>query len=192
MKNKKLFLGLIYLAIIITIVIFFGGCTAAKDARAYNRVINNPTLAEKVLEKVNCHIHLTYPIQYIKGKDRQISDTTYEENINQLNDLIDSLLEVECPVTKTFNIDSLKNRIRRQVEKECKPEYHLRIDTMIIEDTRRLQLTKDDPDKAAGVNEVLIQNVKAEKSKASKWIWYFWILAALMALGIFLRIKKII
>lgn len=182
-----------YVLLIIALIVWLVSCTAAKDNKALGRVISKQKLANRafaVLEK--SHPCVTTPGKVIPGKDSIIHDTlSDDETINFLNGQIDSLLSVHCQNT---NLDSLKKAIAKQIKLNCNPVhiYHTRVDTFPVEDTRRLNILNDTLQATRGRYQQLQTQLADTKKTSSKKTWWIVGLAALIAGGIFLKIKKLI
>lgn len=182
-----------YILIAIALIWLLFGCAAAKDNKAYNRVISRPLLADKVYRWLEPqHPCIIQPGSLILGEDRIIDDSSYssDENTDFLNAEIDSLLKNKCKNSTPINLDSLRKQIIEEVKASIKPEYHVRVDTFKDKDLRELNLCNQDLNQEKGKNIQLTTDNKTEKKNANKWRWLFIGNSALLLITIYIKLKK--
>lgn len=179
---------LVYLCIGLAVALMIASCATSKDNKAFNRVTANTTLLNKagrIWEKSNPCIPAD-PV-YIKGKTITTIDSSFaQDNINELNRKIDSLLQLNCP---SPNIDSLKKAISSEVSKNCKSKiiYHNTVDTVREPDIRKLNLSLQDNANLQAENNHIKSDNSDLKSRLNKRTWEFWGLIVLIAGAIGLK-----
>ncbi|MDB5199157.1 MAG: hypothetical protein JWO92_1120 [Chitinophagaceae bacterium] len=165
--------------------------TAFASCSAVKQVLSDPKKKEIVgreWEKQNPCTNTIKP-----GKDSIIRDTIRDSKlIKVVSDNIDSLLNIYCKVSTPLDLDSLKNKIRRDVLKDCKPEYHLRVDTVV--DHRRERLLEKDISNRDGQitqlkedNKKLEADKKVERKRGNKFLE--WLIIAGIVFGVTRFIK---
>ncbi len=148
----------IFIIVSIIIAVSLGGCSTAKDSRAFKRVVNNPELADrtfKQLEKTRpCTNDTTI---FVDGKEVIKYDTVFSKDFQTDTTILNDTVYI----TKTKPVYINK--------------YIYKTDTVksVVTDNRRLQLAYDDNNKLKGANEVLTKSVKSERQRGNKWMWLF-------------------
>lgn len=113
---------------------------------------------------------------------------------------LDSMQKVKpvpgAPCPPVINLDSLHKEVNAQIQRGLKPcvDSVVTIRTTVVDHAKEVYLTGklEEKDKTISARDKTITDLTAQVKAKGKWVWYFWILAALCGLYTLLKIRKII
>jgi len=147
-----------------------------------------------------------FPVKESVDTTYKIDSAAYNEAYNELLKYVDSLLGVvESKPTerlvyittegriREINMDSLRKAVTAQVKKAIRPCIDsIKYVTKVVENTARVrQLTLELGTKDQTISkrdQTISDQAKTIKQKA-RWVWYFWLLIALIAGYVFVKIR---
>lgn len=155
------------------------------------KVLRDPAKTEVVgreWEKKNPCVNTVS--QIIQGKEILLHDTlTSDSLIQALNVQIDSLISTRCTEIVSGDRSKLKRDIEAKLRKECKPEHYYRVDTFFKIDNRRLNILNDSLNFYRGIKQELKTQLKEQKKKTTKWRIFCLVLAAVIIIHCYLKIR---
>lgn len=141
---------LLQLILVILAACFLFSCNTAKhiekkDQKYVGYILSKPVLTDQIY-KIGLALHPVMPSNpiYVPGKTVTVIDSSFaKENIDRLNDIIADILN-NYPVTQ--NIDSIRQAIKKEVERNCKPRIidNSTTDTLKIADPKLLDAINRD------------------------------------------------
>lgn len=167
MKKETSALLTFYLVVLI-IIVWLSGCSAAKDNRAFKRVLSNPELADRTFKQLERTRPCTNDtVIFVDGKEVIRYDTVLSKEYNTDTTILNDTVYI----TKTKPVYITK--------------YIYRTDTVksVVTDTRRLQLAYDDNNTLKGANDVLTKSVKEERERGNRFLYWLIGIVSLLVLG---------